>query len=381
MKYTNTLEYTDAINQLIKRNSDIISLAKSENRELTDDESQEFDKNEEEVKELNDEKEELEKELDNPVEDDKEEKSNKNISIDNKMETKKFSLVEEIRNSIKTGESIKLDRSGIPYSVQSEGEDLVQVDVFNVLEPLRAKLALVQAGAHFIDGLHGDVQLPIMNAGNVFWAGENADASDGSGSFTSITLSPKRLTAYVEVSLQLLQQDTVGAEEAIRNDLIASIAQKIESTVLGDAAGTSTQPAGIFYGKTPVEIQSYNDLCNFEADLEEDNVYGNMHYILSPKAKAELKSMIRGTNNSGFVMEGNEVNGVPAVSTSNVEANMLAYGDFNALWIGSWSDIILDVVRDSSSLKKGCVTLVVNMYVDAALARPEAIAVGDTTPA
>ena len=40
MKYNNSLEYTDAINQLVKRNSDIIKLAKTESRELSDEESQ-----------------------------------------------------------------------------------------------------------------------------------------------------------------------------------------------------------------------------------------------------------------------------------------------------------------------------------------------------
>ena len=75
MKYNNSLEYTDAINQLVKRNSDIIKLAKTESRELSDEESQEFDKNEEDIKELEDEKEELEKSLENPnCDNEKEEK-------------------------------------------------------------------------------------------------------------------------------------------------------------------------------------------------------------------------------------------------------------------------------------------------------------------
>lgn len=376
MKYSNTVEYMDAINQLVKRNHDIISLAKSENRELSEEEEKEFDENQEEVKELTDEKDELEKSLEEPQkEEDKEEKSktNTNISRDNKMKNSNYSLIEEIRSSIKTGEQIRLDRA---YTVQSEGEDLVQTDVFNVLEPLRAKLALVEAGAHFMSGLKGDVQLPVMTAGNVAWAGETADASDGAGSFTNVTLSPKRLTAYCEVSLQLIQQDTVGAEEAIRNDLIKNIAEKIESTVLSYAAGTSTQPAGLAYNVAYTTVADYGDLCDLEAALEEANVYGDMHYVLSPKAKATLRSTIKGTNNSGFIMEQNEVDGVPAVTTSNVPAKYFYYGDFNDVWIGTWSDVILDVVRDSASLKKGCVTLVVNMYVDAKKVREQSIAVG-----
>lgn len=376
MKYNNSVEYMDAINQLVKRNMDIISLAKSENRELTEEEEKEFDENQEEVKELTDEKDELQKSLDEPQEEeDKEEKSKTNtkISRDYKMKNSNYSLIEEIRNSVKTGEQIVLDRA---YTVQSEGEDLVQTDVYNILEPLRAKLALVNAGAHFMSNLKGDVQLPIMTSGNIAWAGETADASDAAGSFSNIVMSPKRLTGYVEVSLQLLQQDTVGAEEAIRSDLVNAIAQKIESTVLGNAAGSATQPAGLAYNTSYTTIADYGDLCDLEAELEEDNVYGDMHYVVSPKAKAALRSMIRGTNNTGMVMEGNEVDGVPATCTSNVPAKSFYYGDFSKLYVGTWSDIILDVVRDSASLKKGCVTLVVNMYVDAKLTRPEAIAVG-----
>ena len=79
---------------------------------------------------------------------------------------------------------------------------------------------------------------------------------------------------------------------------------------------------------------------------------------------------------TGMIMAQNEVDGTPAVTTSNVPAKTFYYGDFSKLYIGSWSDIILDVVRDSASLKKGCVTLVINMYVDAKLTLPQAIAVG-----
>ena len=373
----NSLEIADKKAQLIHRNMEILAKAKEEVRELSEDEENEFKANEDEIQNLDEEQKELDKELEEKdcSEKDKEEQkshTNKNI-IDNKMKNSNYSLIEEIRNSVKTGEQIVLDRA---YTVASEGEDLVQTDVYHIVEPLRAKLALVEAGAHFMSGLKGDVQLPIMTAGNCQWAGETANAEDGAGSFSNVVLSPKRLTSFVEVSLQLLEQDTVGAEEAIRNDLIKSIAQKIESTVLSYNAGSATQPAGLAYNTAYTTVADYDDLCDFEAGLEENNVYGDMHYILSPKAKAVLRSTIKGTNNTGMIMDQGEVDGIPAVSTSNVPAKYFYYGDFSNLFVGTWSDIILDVVRDSASLKKGCVTLVVNMYVDAKVVRPQAIAVG-----
>jgi HK97 family phage major capsid protein len=381
MKYSNTVEYIDAINRIVHRNLEILQNAKKEERELTEDESEEMTENEKEVDELKSEKEELEKSLEETPECEKEnENRNKNIEKD-KME-KKYSLIKELRNAMATGKSIEI-RAGEPnYSVTTNGEDLVQTDIYSILEPLRANLVLTKAGAHFMSGLTGDVQVPIMSAGNVSWAGEVAAATDGSGSFTNITLSPKRLTAYFPISLQFLAQDSVDAEAAIRRDIIAAIQDKLEATVLGYAAGSATQPAGLFYDATLTDITTYNDLCDFEADVEEANVNGAMHYIVTPKAKAYLKGLIKGTNNTGMVWDGNAIDGTPAEVTTNLAAasgNKLgvAYGNFNDLYIGAWDTIQLDVVRDSVSLKNGCVTIVVNAFFDAKIARPEAFALGN----
>ena len=227
MKYNNSLEYTDAINQLVKRNSDIIKLAKTESRELSDEESQEFDKNEEDIKELEDEKEELEKSLENPnCDDEKEEKkSNKNINV-NTMETKNFSLVEEIRSSMESHKPIMLNRAAM--TVAAEGEDVVATEVWNVWEPLRQENVLVNAGAKLYTGLEGDVQIPLFSKGQVGWKGETATADDGNGSFSSVSLSPKRITGKFPISLQFLAQTTPDVEAAIRKDIADAFNDKIE---------------------------------------------------------------------------------------------------------------------------------------------------------
>lgn len=371
----NSLEIIDRRNTLVKRNLDILSLAKKETRELTEDESNEFDKNEEELKELDEEQEKLEKELEQTNE---EEDKNNNTE---KME-KKYSLMKELRNAMDTGKSINL-RSGEPnYTVTTNGEDVVETDVYSILEPLRAKLVLTSAGAQYMTGLVGDVQIPIMSATNVGWKGEVTAADDGSGSFTNVTLSPKRLTAYFPISLQFLAQDSLDAEAKIRTDIINAIADKLEATVLGYEAGSTDKPAGIFYNQTLTEVTTYADLCDLEASIEEANVRGNMNYILTPKSKAGLRGMIKGTNATGMVFEGGAVDGTPAQVTTNLvcessNKNGILYGDFSNLIIGAWDQIQLDVVRDSTSLKNGCVTIIVNAFFDAKVARTEAFAYGE----
>ena len=314
---------------------------------------------------------------DKPDEDDPEERNNlnknKNTSI-RKME-KKFSLVKELRNAMETGKSVNLNEiAKRAYTVTDEGVDVVETDIYDILEPLRAKNVLVSAGAKFITNLQGNVQVPVMSATQVGWKGETAAADDGSGAFTSVTLSPKRLTGKFPVSLELLAQDTLGVENMIRQDIVNAINEKLEATILGAGAGDLNTPAGLFHGYADTNvIADFGDIADLEAKVEEKNVYGNCKYIVSPKAKAKLRSTIKGTAGVGMIMENGAIDGTEALATSNVAAGKMLYGDFSNLVIGQWDSVILDVVRDTESLANGCVTIVCNAYFDAKVAREGAI--------
>lgn len=314
---------------------------------------------------------------DKPDEEEPEERNNlnknKNTSI-RKME-KKFSLVKELRNAMETGKSVNLNEiAKRAYTVTDEGVDVVETDIYDILEPLRAKNVLVAAGAKFITNLQGNVQVPVMSATQVGWKGEIAAADDGSGAFTSVTLSPKRLTGKFPVSLELLAQDTIGVENMIRQDIVNAINEKLEATILGAGAGDLNTPAGLFKGYADTNvIADFGDIADLEAKVEEKNVYGNCKYIVSPKAKAKLRSTIKGTAGVGMIMENGAIDGTEALATSNVPAGKMLYGDFSNLVIGQWDSVILDVVRDTESLANGCVTIVCNAYFDAKVAREGAI--------
>jgi len=377
MKYSNTLEYSEAIANLVKRNLDIVSLCKKEEREMSEDEEKEFDENKEELKELEEEKEQLEKSLEDPEDENKEQKSNKKISND-KMEKKNFSIVDEIRKSMESRQPIVLNRAAM--TVGAEGDDVVATDVWNVWEPLRQENVLVSAGAKLYTGLQGDVQIPVFSKGSVAWKGETAAAEDGNGSFTSVSLSPKRITGKFPISLQFLAQTTPDVEAAIRNDIAQAFSEKIEETLLGAGAGSATQPAGLFNGKTAVSVVDYAGLLDMEAGVEEDN-YKDCKYVISPKAKAALKGMIKGTNATGMVMEGSAVDGSEAYVTSNVAAKKGLYGAFDNLVIGIWDDLRIDVVADSATLAEGQVMIILNGFADAKLVRADALVAFDTTTA
>ena len=310
-----------------------------------------------------------------PSEDDSEEERKNKINK-SKMEKieKRFNLVAELRNAMETGKTIDLGAiENRGYSVTDEGADIVDTDLYNILEPLRTKNVLMQAGAKYMTGLVGNVQVPIMAGGNVAWSSEKGAASDGSGSFTSVTLSPKRLTGKFPISLQLLEQDSIDVENAIRQDIINAINDKLEESILkADATvqGDFDNLAAKLGSAT--SVATYADLVDGEAKVEAANVYGDCKYVVAPSAKAALRSMIKGTNGTGMVMEAGQIDGVEALSTGHVAADKLYYGDFSNVLIGSWGNVQLDVVRDVQSLANGCVTIVVNAFFDCKVARPEA---------
>lgn len=312
------------------------------------------------------------KDKDNDVEgEDKEEetrsaRTHKHINI-NTMKEERFSLLKAIRNvaenrqldnvtaavcneGMKEMRAAGLNTVGQIYiptmetraavSVASEGVDVVATDLYDIIEPLRAKNVLVQAGAKFYTGLTNSAQIPVMTGSNVNWAGETAAATDGNVLFNNVTLTPKRLTAYVDISKMLLAQDSIGVENAIRQDLINAINSKLENTILGKGAKSATSPAGIFNGKTPTKVTDFEGLVGLEAKVEEANVLGGISYIASPSARASFRNMMKGSRGTAqLAYTDGTLDGTPVYSTSNVEAKTFVVGDFSNLAIGSWGGI------------------------------------------
>lgn len=225
-------------------------------------------------------------------------------------------------------------------SVATEGVDVVATDLYDIIEPLRAKNVLLNAGAKFYTGLSNNVQLPVMTGANVGWAGEVGEAADGGTSFGNVQLTPKRITAFVDISKMLLAQDSIGVENAIRMDLINAINSKLEATILGKEAKTADRPAGMFNGKTPTKVTDFEGLVSLEALVEEKNVLGDIAYIASPSAKASFRNMMKGSKGTAqLAYIDSSLDGTPVYSTSNVAAKQFIVGDFSNLAIGQFGGI------------------------------------------
>ena len=342
-------------------------------------------------------KEENETEDDKP-EDDKEQRNNQTIISTNM--TKKFSLikaindvtnnrsldevakevvrkgVEEMRKSglaiagsiqlpVMETENEEMRANGVLAQTATAGAENIATEKLDILEPLRANMVMSQAGATYLTGLVGNISIPAYTGSNVAWAGEVATAANGAGDWSEIKLQPHRLTAYVDVSREFLIQSSNDAEAMLRRDIIAAIGNKLEATILGADAGTDEKPAGLFDGVTAMTTAlKFGDIVDAEAELDAANVTGAYTYILSPKAKAALRTLSKDAGSGRFVLEDGEIEGSKALVSSNVTAKGFVVGDFSDYVIAQWGAIDL-VVDNYSKSTEGKVRLVVNAYFDA----------------
>lgn len=379
----NTLELTDKKNQLEIRANAIINHAEQESRKLKDDELVEFNQIKDEIRSTESEIREITNKL------------NKQETRKNTME--KFSLIKAINDIAnnrnldersqmvvnqgvaemrKAGQSYSgqivlpvEERSDIQATVANHGQEVVAEDKLNILGPLRDALVMTKAGAVYMTGLVGNVSIPTYNGANVGWQGEIDPATDGAGAFGEVLLSPKRLTAYLDVSKQFLIQDSASAEALLKSDIIKALTNKLEATILGAGTGSANEPEGIFSITADDFTKDYDGIVEMEQALEEANVTGNYTYIINPLSKAILRKAKTDAGSGQFVYSDGEINGIPALVTNACAG--IVVGDFSNYIIAQWGGIDL-TVDPYTQARNGKIRLVINAYFDAKPTRANA---------
>ena len=273
----------------------------------------------------------------------------------------------EYRETPSPTPSVTVNQAG----VDTYGKELIQTDKFSLMEPLTNKLVFTELGATYLN-VTNNVSVPKMSALNAGWVGEIEDASKTNATFETVDYSPKRISAYIDISKTLLYQDGTGVENMIRNQIVEALAQVLESTVLGTEAETNKKPAGIFNAAASKDL-TFAGLVAMEKSLEEANVNGEFKYLVNPAIKATLRQTAVGGTKSDFRMlldSDNEINGIPVVCTNNAKG--IAIADWSNLWITTFGgvDIVVDTV---SQAVKNCIRIVVSMNVDAKFVRDEAV--------
>ena len=230
------------------------------------------------------------------------------------------------------------------------------------IDVLRNSSSVMQAGARMLNGLSGDVKIPKKaTASASSWVTEGNPVSESEMTVSSISLTPRHLGAFTDITRQLLQQSSLSVEALVRDDLAQAIALAID---LGALAGNGTggAPTGIKstagintvdFGTAPVLVPSFAQVVEMETKVAEDNaLMGNLAYIMNAAMVGALKTTEKATGTAQFVVEpGGTVNGYRAILSNQAAAGDAYFGNFSDLLIGFWSglDILVDPYAGATS--------------------------------
>jgi len=231
------------------------------------------------------------------------------------------------------------------------------------IDVLRNSSSVMQAGATMLNGLSGDVKIPKKNtaAASGWIATEGGAASESEMTVGSVSMTPKTLGAFTDITRQLMIQSSLDVEALVRDDLAQAIALAIDLGALS-GSGSSGQPTGIKntsginvvdFGTAPDLVPTYAQVIEMETKVREDNALGNGGaYIANATMYGALKSVEKASNTAQFVVEpGGTMNGYRTIVSNQVASGDLYFGDFRSLLIGFFGglDIVVDPYTSSTS--------------------------------
>ena len=373
----------------------ILNLAKSEERDITEDEQGQWDGFNTEIENIDkkiaiaERQEELNKSIAaniSAAKPTKEVKELRNYSFQEAMKQSVSGnlsgLVKEMDAEARMAHPNQMFRGiAIPSSVLEHRAAITTAasagtDVMSFTDQLEANLVLASAGANFYSGVN-DQKFPIVSGITSSWTTEDSGADvAAAGSTSSLTLSPKKLISVVDMSAEAMTQNA-GLEAAIRRNMAASIASTLEGALLA-RSDVSNAPASIFSdaagGANPAAgAVAAADFVAMETTVLGNNVPlegGRFAYLMDATCYGDVKALAQIANVSALWDNADKMlNSYFGLLSTNVGTGGTAsrahalFGDFSRVHICQFGglDILFDPYTKS---RQGVGSLVCTSLVD-----------------
>jgi HK97 family phage major capsid protein len=279
----------------------------------------------------------------------------------------------------------------------SSGGYLVDTQLLtgSFIDLVRNRSALLGLNVTTLTGLTGNVDIP-KKTGNTtaYWVGEDVAVSETSIALGQISMTPKSLGGYVDITRRLMQQSSMDVEALVRADLAESIALAIDYsgiyglggssallgikniTGVGTETLTSVADTNKAIGGVTYYFGNFSDYVNMETTVSVANLDVNsMFYVGNAHVRGALKQTLRNTNSEMFIWDNNEVNGYGGRVSNQLVGSNVIFGDFSQAIFGFWSgvDITVDPYTNST---KGTTRIVAFQDVDFGVRNPGAFVFG-----
>jgi len=221
----------------------------------------------------------------------------------------------------------------------------------------------------------GNVAIPKKTAASASgWIStEGGAASESEPTFGTVSLTPKNVGAFTDMTRQLILQSTPAIEQLVRDDLTQALALAIDKGAL-EGSGSSGQPTGILNTSGvnkptsfAAAVPTFAEMVAMETAVAEDNaLFGNLAYITDAATYGGLKTKAKDAGSGMFVLEGGQANGYNVIRTQQATAGNVYFGNFADCMIGMWGGLDLTVDPYTASTT-GTVRIVALQTIDVAL--------------
>lgn len=233
------------------------------------------------------------------------------------------------------------------------------------IDNLRNRSSVMRAGATMLPGLDNNVEIPGGQANNVaaWLASEDANVAESNPTFRKITLAPKDLGSYVDLTRRMLQQSTIAMEAYVRRQITDGIVLEIDRAALY-GTGATGQPTGLnatagigsvaFAATATTGIPTRDELIDMRKTIAVTNRgTESLQWIMNASSVGDLQKTRVDAGSGVFLINdaSDRLIGGPLI-----ESNQIPIGPtLNDIWLGYWADMLiglwgsLDLERDTAA--------------------------------
>lgn len=279
---------------------------------------------------------------------------------------------------------INRQKRDLTVGTAGAGGFLVETENVGFIEMLRNRSVAFRMGARRLSGLQGNVTVPRQSAAAtaVWLANEASTSTESQQTFVQLSMTPKTVSAYTEVSRLLLLQSSPSAEAIVTDDLAQVVATAADLGVI-NGSGAAGQPTGIIgtsgVGAVTGTTLAYAGILEYQTDVATANVIPSRGgYVTTPSVASLLMQRVKFTSTASPLWEGNvwdgSMAGFTAMSSNQMPAASMIFGDWEEAVVAEWSVLSIEV-NPYANFQAGIIGVRAMYSMDVGVRRPFAFSV------
>ena len=275
-------------------------------------------------------------------------------------------------------------RRDLTVGTGNAGGFLVDTSNQGFIELARNQTVLYALGARRLGGLRDSITIPRQTSGATpYWLATEATAiTESQLVLGQISMTPKTVGAYTEISRQLTLQGNPDAENLVMVDLAAQVAVDKDAKGI-NGSGASGQPTGLLNtsgtGSVTGTSIAYAGIIEFQTDVFGGNtLMAGSAYLTTGTVAGLLKQRVKFSSTASPLWDGRlemgNVDGYTGMASNQVPAGTLIFGDFSQVLIGEWG--VLEVeVNPYANFQAGIIGIRAMSSMDVAIRYPSAFSI------